>query len=234
MTRKSFGELISICLLVGAAGLLSSLSSCARNQQLVGITIFPSGFTYGQAATPGISQTSVPLTAYGAYIHPPETKNITDSVIWASDVSAVAAVDSTGGLTAGISCGTANISASVYTDHGNPNGNVVVGFMSVTVDGSSSLGCTPAGPPPILTVQFSGDGTGTVTSNPSGLECSAPSTCSASTFSAGQTILLTATATGGSTFVSWSGCNSTSGTNGSVCTVVLEDSVTVTATFNPP
>lgn len=230
MKRKSFGKWISICLLAGAACLLSSLSSCARNQQLVGITIFPSGFTYGQSATPGATQTPIPLIAYGAYIHPPETKDITNSVIWSSDLESVANVDNTGGLTAGLGCGTANISASVYTDHGNPNGNVVVGFMNVTVDGPASDGCTPAGPQPILTIDFSGTGTGTVT-GPDDISCSTPSTCS-DQLPTGTTLNLTATATGSSTFSNWSGCSSTSGTNNSVCTVILENNVSATATFN--
>jgi hypothetical protein len=229
MNRKWVGKSISTLGLLAVAVWLSSLSSCARSQKLVGITIFPSGFTYGQSVPAGITQTPIPLTAYGAFIHPPETKVITDNVTWASDVTAVANVDSAGNLTAGPGCGTANISATDYTN-GNKSGNVVVGFISVTVDGPASLGCTPAGPPTTLTVQFSGGGTGTVISNPPGIECSAPSTCTSSSFTVGQTILLTATATGTSIFQSWNGCNAT---NGQACTVILESSVTVTATITP-
>lgn len=230
MSRKWVGKSIGILGLLASAGWLSSLSSCARSQQLEGITIFPSGFTYGQSAPQGSTQTAIPLTAFGSYIHPPETKNITNSVIWSSDQSAVASVDSTGGLTAGLGCGTANISASVYTDHGNTNGNVIVGFMSVTVDGPASLGCTPAGPQPILTIDFAGAGMGTVTA-PGGISCSTPSTCTEQ-LQTGTMLNLTASATGGSAFGNWSGCNSTSGPGNSVCTVILENNASVTATFN--
>lgn len=224
MNRKLF----SVIILFVAAVLLLSLSNCARNQHLVSISISPSAFTYGGAAPPGAIQTPIPLTAYGTYMHPPETKDITNQVLWASDVTPVAQVDSTGHLTAGVDCGGANISASVFTDGGNKNGNVVVGFMLVTVDGPASLGCTPAGPQPVLTVNFSGTGTGTVTSSPAGIDCSTPSSCNA-TFPAGAGVILTGTPTGTSTSVSWNGCNTASG---STCTVVLENSVTVTATFH--
>jgi hypothetical protein len=213
---------------MAAGGVLLNLSSCARNQDLVSINIVPTAFTYGGPAPQGLVQTPITLTAYGTYIHPPETKDITSVVTWASDQTPVAVVDSSGNLTAGESCGSANISATYYTDGGNKSGNLVVGYMFVTVDGPASLGCTPAGPQPILTVSFAGSGTGSVTG---GVSCSTPSSCS-DQFTTGSTVVLTATATGTSSFAGWSGCSSTSGVNGSVCTVLLENNLTVTATFN--
>ena len=224
MSRKWY----SMIALITTAIFLFNVSNCGFNQHLTSISIAPSSFTYGSAAPANSGQTPIPLTAYGTYIHPPETKDITDQVIWASDTP-VAVVDSTGHLTAGPDCGGANISASVFTDGGNKNGNVVVGFMTVTVDGPASLGCTPAGPQPILTISFAGNGTGTVTG--SGISCSSPSSCS-DQFTTGTTLVLTASPTGGSTFGGWSGCNSTSGANASVCTVLLQNNLTVTATFN--
>lgn len=217
----------SIAAIIIVASFLPSVSSCGHNQGLVSISIVPSAFTYGGAAPPGSNQTPIPLTAYGTYVHPPETKDITDQVIWASDVTPVALVDSTGHLTAGPSCGGSNISASVFTNGGNKNGNVVVGYMFVTVDGPASLGCTPAGTPPTLTVNFSGTGMGTVVSSPAGIDCSTPSSCNAQ-FPAGTSITLTGTPTGTSKSVSWNGCNSA---NLDTCNVILENSVTVTATF---
>src|SRR5215471_6714917 len=53
-----------------------------------------------------------------------------------------------------------------------------------------------------LTVTTSGTGTGTVTSNPSGIACG--TTCVAD-FPSGSTVALTAAPTGGSTFTGWSG-----------------------------
>lgn len=77
-----------------------------------------------------------------------------------------------------------------------------------------------------LTVQKSGDGTGTVTSSPSGINCGA--TCSAS-FAANTTVTLTAAASGGSSvFTGWTGaCSGTAST----CTVTMNAAKNVGAVF---
>jgi Fe-S cluster biogenesis protein NfuA len=77
-----------------------------------------------------------------------------------------------------------------------------------------------------LTVNLAGTGTGTVTSNPSGISC--PGSCAAD-FATGITVTLTATGTNGSTFTSWSG----GGCSGAVpsCTVAINGDQAVTATF---
>ena len=74
-----------------------------------------------------------------------------------------------------------------------------------------------------LTVNLAG--TGTVTSNPSGISC--PGTCAAE-FATGTTVTLTATPTNGSTFTGWSGAGCT-GTG--PCVVAIVGDQTVTATF---
>jgi Divergent InlB B-repeat domain len=74
----------------------------------------------------------------------------------------------------------------------------------------------------VLTVSVTGSGT--VTSNPAGINC--PSTCSAG-FSLGANVTLTATATSGWVFSGWSGA--CSGTGG--CTVTMSTAQSVTATF---
>ena len=68
-------------------------------------------------------------------------------------------------------------------------------------------------------------GTGTVTSNPTGLDC--PTTCAAS-FNKGTSVTLTASGTG---FGGWSG-GGCSGTG--TCIVTLDQNTTVTATFGAP
>jgi len=78
-----------------------------------------------------------------------------------------------------------------------------------------------------LSVTKSGSGTGTVTSSPAGISCGA--TCSAS-YASGTTVTLTAAPTAGSTFAGWSGACSGTGT----CTVTMNTSRSVTATFNLP
>ena len=75
-----------------------------------------------------------------------------------------------------------------------------------------------------LTVAKSGSGSGTVTGG--GIDCGV--TCSVTVFS-GTSVTLTATAAAGSTFTSWSGCDSTSG---ATCTVTLSGDMTVTASFS--
>jgi hypothetical protein len=75
-----------------------------------------------------------------------------------------------------------------------------------------------------LTVSKTGSGSGSVTSNPAGIDCGA--TCSAS-FASGTIVTLTATPDVGSTFTSWSGDCSGPGP----CTVTLDLDRAVTANF---
>ncbi len=79
--------------------------------------------------------------------------------------------------------------------------------------------------PALLTVNKSGSGT--VTSNPPGINCGTG--CSAD-FESGASVTLGANGTAGSTFSGWSGA--CSGTGG--CVVVMNGAQTVSATFTPP
>ena len=79
-----------------------------------------------------------------------------------------------------------------------------------------------------LTVNSSGNGTGTVTSAPAGINCGA--TCSTS-FSFGTQVTLTAAPATGATFSGWSG----GGCGGiGTCVVTMNAATTVTATFTVP
>jgi phospholipase C len=75
-----------------------------------------------------------------------------------------------------------------------------------------------------ILVQPSGTGAGTVTSNPTGINCG--STCTAS-IPSGAEVVLTATASAGSTFAGWSGPCTGTGT----CNLTLKANATVTPTF---
>jgi hypothetical protein len=217
---------LSIGLMIAAA-LLLSLPGCGYNQHLESITVSPPAFTYFSPAAPGAQQTPIPLTAYGAYIHPPETKDITSQVTWASDNTVVADVSATGQLTDGVACGVANISATSFTDGGNKNGNVVVGFMTVTVEGPASQGCPQGTATHNLSVTVTaGAADGLIVSSPAGINCG--SICSAA-FGSGSSVALTPTANPGHSFGVWGGCTSISGTT---CNVTMNSDVTVTATFN--
>jgi hypothetical protein len=217
MSRKWF----SILALIAAAAFLLSLSSCAFNSHLLSIQVQPSSGTFG-AADPTIFFN---FKAFGSYSHPPRTVDITDQVNWQSDNPQVVQVTTTGVVSpaADLHCGLADIFATLQ----DGNNDVVSNSVPVTVNGPASLGCTPAGTAPTLTVNFSGTATGTVVSSPAGIDCSSPSSCNAQ-FTAGTTVTLTGTPTGMSTSVTWNGCNTSMG---STCSVVLENSVMVTATF---
>lgn len=75
-----------------------------------------------------------------------------------------------------------------------------------------------------LTVTLPGTGTGTVTSNPAGINCGA--TCSAN-YNTGTSVTLTAIPDGGNTFAGWSGACSGTGT----CTLTMDAAKSVAATF---
>jgi hypothetical protein len=208
------GRCISV--LAVLAFLLASLS-CARDQQLISMTIEPSSETFGAANIPVSANAgaNVQLRALGAYIHPQVTKDVTAQSTWASNTPDIATVDSAGLLTAtGLACGNALISATIKT--GQSSGAIVTANMTANVV------CFVG---PILTVNFAGTGSGTISSSPAGLGCS--STCSTS-FPSSTTITLTATPSG--TFGGWTGCDSVAGM---VCTVSnLNANRTVTVTFN--
>jgi phospholipase C len=75
-----------------------------------------------------------------------------------------------------------------------------------------------------LTVELEGGGTGTITSNPSGINC--PTTCAAR-FAPNTNVKLTASPGNNDSFVGWSGAC----TGNSTCSIALSSSNTVTATF---
>ena len=77
-----------------------------------------------------------------------------------------------------------------------------------------------------LAVSKAGTGSGRVVSNPGGINCGA--TCSV-IFGSGAVVVLTAVVDPGSTFTSWSGCDTVSNNK---CTVTLTAARSVTATFD--
>lgn len=103
------------------------------------------------------------------------------------------------------------------------------GAVGVTVTGSDGTGNSTFVPLTVFRPQVNvtkiGTGSGTVTSNPAGINCGAA--CSTS-FPAGTNMTLTATAATGSVFAGWSGaCSGTT-----TCSFTLAASATVSATFN--
>ena len=130
-------------------------------------------------------------------------------VTWESSNTAVATIDGSG-LASGLNPGTTTITA---TDSSGATASTTLTVVAQT--GTFTLSVIRAG-----------TGTGSVSSNPPGINCGAD--CS-EPYNSGSSVTLTATASGGSTFAGWSGCNTVSG---ATCTVAMSAAATVTATFN--
>ncbi len=210
MIRKWFG----ITALVVTAIALSILSSCARSQQLVGITVSPATATFGGVGA------QIQFRAVGTYIHPPENKDVTQQATWSIDSQNLVTINGPGNVTAISDCGTGNVSASIQE-----GGNFVTGSAFVSAAGVGTGSCTSAA----LTAVVAG--TGTVTSSPSGITC--PGTCSAA-FPLDSSVVLSGTPTAPATTVTWSWSVGTAGCISetlTTCTVALNTNETITATF---
>lgn len=224
MMRK-WSVFMGVLAVVVAAGLLLSLSSCARDQELTNITIQPPTETFGAVniPVPDDAGLNVQLRALGSYAHPPITKDLTNTVVWNSNTPQMVTVNSTGLITAtGDACGNTLVSATVTTN--SHSGNIVTGYMTATVVCFTGTGVTQ----PTVTVTFGG-GTGIINSSPSGLSCA--STC-ANQFPPNTPITITATPIAPSTNAVWSNCDSMTG---NVCNINgLGNNVikNVTVTFN--
>jgi hypothetical protein len=231
MSRKWF----SILALIATATSLLSLSSCGDPQELVGITVQPGSVTFGASniPVPADAGLTTQLTALGTYVHPPVTKDITNRVTWASSDSQEVTVSSTGLIkVTGVVCGpNALISATLTTNADgsgvSSSGAVVTGSMTASVVCFTNTGGGGGSAAPILTVNFLGSGTGTVTSPT--FSCASTAISCVDSFPAGTTVTLTATPVAPSTFGGWSGggCTGTS-----TCVLLMETDTTVTATFN--
>ncbi len=206
---------------LGAALTLTATSwwSCGQDHKLVAIEVQPSaGFNFASpnpAAQGG-------FTAIGTFVHPPGTADITNQVLWKTDIPQLLTIDKGVVSPTGAGCGVADVSASLTS-----GGNLVVGYSTVTVSDSTNALC-PGGSSTlgVVSVTLAGASTGTVTSAPAGITC--PATCIAQ-FTVGATIGLVAVPGAGNT-VSWAGCTTFSG---NTCTIVVPKGTTnVTATFN--
>lgn len=215
MIRKWFG----VTVLVVAAGSLLSLSSCAHNTHLESINIIPGNGTFAAVDPSAFFQ----YRAYGTYIHPPKTVDITSQVTWQSDNPQVAQITTAGVVSPNTNCGVAQIYATM---HDSPN-DIVSNEVSITVDGPASLGCPQGAVTATLALNVTaGINDGSIVSNPGGVIC--PFACAAS-FPLGTAVTLSATPNPGKSFISWGGCDSQAGLT---CTVTMNTDRTVTASFN--
>lgn len=84
------------------------LIGCGHPTQLVEMSINPTTATVVGRGVQG----KVQFTAYGRFIHPDETRDITKQVAWTTSIPAVATVDANGLVTSGVACGTTTITAT--------------------------------------------------------------------------------------------------------------------------
>jgi hypothetical protein len=116
-------------------GIVSTLSSCAHDETLNSISIEP------QNTTITGSGVEVHFTALGHYSHPPNTKDITDLVTWASSVPQIIPVDQHGVATSTLGCGT-NLEITATSNTNTPKANsVVVGSVTVSVKQLNDPNC---------------------------------------------------------------------------------------------
>ena len=216
------GRRMKCCL--GAALALTATSwwSCGQDHKLVAIEVQPSaGFNF---ASPNPAAQG-DFTAIGTFVHPPGTADITNQVVWKTDIPQLLTIDQGVASPTGAGCGVADVSASL-----NSGGNLVVGYSTVTVSDSTNALC-PGGSSTlgVVSVTLTGPGaaTGKVTSAPAGIAC--PATTCIAQFTVGATIGLAAVPGAGNT-VSWAGCTTVSG---NTCSIVVPKGTTnVTAIFN--
>lgn len=123
------GKWLGVVVLVALAAGMLNTSSCAREQKLEAITLSPAGgFVFG-----GMNATGT-FTAYGSFIHPPETKDVTSQVVWSIDIANFGTINQQGVITYQRSdgCGSGLVNATYNNPPGNPHGSVIVGSAPVS------------------------------------------------------------------------------------------------------
>ena len=119
---------------LGAAVLVAaaSLPSCMHERKLVKITVQPSEAFFGSPNP----DAQIIFTALGGYIHPPDTRDITDQVTWKSDIPQLLTVNKGVVSPTGAGCGIVNIFASMKQD-----GNLVTGSATITIKDPNDSNC---------------------------------------------------------------------------------------------
>jgi hypothetical protein len=198
----------------GSTGVFSGTATVTVSPNgLVSIAIIPPATTTPPPALGHAGETTQ-FVAIGTFSGTPTTLDLTNQVTWLSSDVSVATIDSAGLATAGLVSGATTITA-IYPV--TPTAGVA------TITGSSELqvqiGGT-GGQLPSLAVFSVGQGTGTVTSNPPGINCTPTTTGSGCTgyFPLNQLVTLTAAP----------GANSQPGGWSSNCATIPPNSPTAT------
>ena len=126
MKRNFTGIVLGVVALIAVA---SFLPGCGFKRKLVAITVTPNGVT--------ITGTGVIVNfkAVGSYIHPPDTRDITDLVTWESAAPQIISIDPhTGVATSGAGCGTnITINATAFSNSSAMSGTAAIGQALISV-----------------------------------------------------------------------------------------------------
>ena len=211
----------------GPATANAALNVASGPRALNSISIIPANNIQTVYANGQTSQ----FIAIGAFNASPTTQDVTNQVTWTSSDVDVAVINSTGLATA-ISCAIQSGCQTVMTASFNdPTSGLITATSNLTTINDPNIA-----PLPSLTVYEVGQGTGTVVSNPVGINCSSGGTTASCTanFPITDTVTLTATPTQGTTsvFLGWSSnCNGGVNLNLKTCTVPMANNQTVGAIF---
>jgi hypothetical protein len=125
---------LGLCVVVMVA-LSAMITSCGAPRRLVSITIVPNGLTINGEGL------IVNFKAEGNYQNPVETRDITNSVAWASAAPQIISVDpSTGVAVSGFGCGSnITITATHFANQQAQTGAAVVGTAGVNVTQPSGV-----------------------------------------------------------------------------------------------
>ena len=201
--------------ITGTATLTVNLTGGGSNN-LTSLTVIPASQILQQ---PGETAQYI---AIGNFTGTPATQDMTNQVTWSSSDVLVAIINSAGLATAVGNC-SQNQETTITALAPPSTGGAITGTATLTVGscGSNNL--------PTLTVYKVGQGTGTVTSAPAGINCGSGAGCTAN-FVLNTPVSLTAVADSGSVFAGWSANCQPDQT--STCTLTMVNNETVGPIFN--
>jgi hypothetical protein len=186
---------------------------------LTSLTIIPAAGAQ-VVQTPG---ETAQFIAIGTFSGSPATKDMTNKVTWVSSDVRLATINSSG-LATDVGSGGNSTSTTITAIALNNEGATITGVSDLTVrnEGVNTL--------PTLTVYKVGQGSGTVVSSPSGINCGSGADCSAH-FTLNASVTLTATPDQVSKFAGWSA--NCIPTDQPTCSLNMTDNATVGVIFNP-
>lgn len=177
-------------------------------------------YTPAQLSTSGSPAPAATISAAGGSLTGP------DGAVFDASGDLLVVNDATSGTGANT---VVEYTPSQLSTSGTPAPAATIGGAGTGLDAPVGIAIPPTihvAPSETLTVSVNGTGSGSVTSDPAGITC--PASCSAQ-YNQGTQVILTATASSGSTFAGWSGAGC-SGTG--TCQVTMSSAESVTATFN--